>query len=300
MVKKSLLLGYRIALVLFGITAATLVLGALAIEFLIFPNIDQYKDNIAIFASTAAKQKIVIGNIKVDWQGINPHLAISNIGIYDAQNRLALQLKNTDVTFSWLSIPLLEPRLANLTIRSPELTIRRTSNGDIFVAGISMQGPSKPDLPNWLLRQSQFEVLNAKVIWLDEMRAVPALSLDKLNLQVMSPPWKSLLENHRFTISAIPSTGTIEPILMSGNVYGNDITQLSQWHGSVDATLNKANLVAFKPWVNYSILMHSVDLQSGVGSANVKIQFAKSQVQSIASKVALDNVQMQLRPILTP
>ena len=300
MVKKSLLLGYRIALVLFGITAATLVLGALAIEFLIFPNIDQYKDNIAIFASTAAKQKIVIGNIKVDWQGINPHLAISNIGIYDAQNRLALQLKNTDVTFSWLSIPLLEPRLANLTIRSPELTIRRTSNGDIFVAGISMQGPSKPDLPNWLLRQSQFEVLNAKVIWLDEMRAVPALSLDKLNLQVMSPPWKSLLENHRFTISAIPSTGTIEPILMSGNVYGNDITQLSQWHGSVDATLNKANLVAFKPWVNYSILMHSVDLQSGVGSANVKIQFAKSQVQSIASKVALDNVQMQFKANTDP
>ena len=224
MVKKSLLLGYRIALVLFGITSATLVLGALAIEFLIFPNIDQYKDNIAIFASTAAKQKIVIGNIKVDWQGINPHLAISNIDIYDAQNRPALQLKNTDVTFSWLSIPLLEARLANLTIRSPELTIRRTSNGDIFMAGISMQGPSKPDLPNWLLRQTQFEVLNAKVIWLDEMRAAPALSLDKLNLQVMSPPWKSLLENHRFTISAIPSTGTIEPILMSGNVYGNDIT----------------------------------------------------------------------------
>ncbi len=50
---------------------------------------------------------------------------IANIDIYDAQNRPALQLKKTDVTFSWLSIPLLEPHLANLVIREPELTIRR-------------------------------------------------------------------------------------------------------------------------------------------------------------------------------
>jgi uncharacterized protein (TIGR02099 family) len=300
MVKKSLLLGYRIALVLLSITAATLILGALAIQFLIFPNIDQYKDNIANFASTAAKQKIVIGNIKVGWQGLNPHLAVSNIDIYDVENRPALQLKNTDVSLSWLSIPLMEPRLANLTIRSPELTIRRTSNGDIFVAGISMQGPSKPDLPNWLLRQTQFEVLNAKVIWLDEMRAAPALSLDKLNLQVISPPWKSLVKNHRFLISTIPSIGTLEPIVISGNVYGNDITQLAQWHGSIDATLSKTNLVAYKPWIDYSVLMHAIDLQSGIGSANIKIQFAKSQVHSIASKLALDNVQMHFNTNIEP
>ena len=300
MVKKSLLLSYRVAIWLLSIASITLILGALAIQFLIFPNIDKYKNNIANFASNAAQQKIVIGNIKVGWQGLNPHLAVSNIDIYDAQNRPALQLKNTDVTFSWLSVALLEPRLANLTIRSPELIIRRTTNGDIFVAGISMQGPSKPELPNWLLRQTQFEVVNAKVLWLDEMRAAPALSLDKLNLQVTSPTWKRLVKNHRFTISAIPSTGSSQPISIKGNVYGNDVSQLALWHGSIDAALNQANLVAFKPWFDYSLITHTIDLQSGTGSASINVQFNKNQVQSIDSKLSLQNVQMQLKANAEP
>ena len=300
MVKKSLLLIYRLAFWLISIAVITLVFTALAIQFLVFPNIDHYKNNIATFASAATKQKVVIGNIKVGWQGFNPHLAVSNIDIYDAQNRPALQLKNTDVSLSWLSIPLLEPHLANLTVRTPELTIRRTSNGDIFVAGIRMQSPAKPDLANWLLRQTQFEVLNAKVIWLDEMRGAPALSLDKLNLQVISPPWKKLLKNHRLILSAVPSTGTLSPITINANVYGNDISQPTEWHGSAEAVLQNATLTAFKPWLDYSMLTHTVDLQSGTGSAQVKIQFAKAQVQSIASKVALDQVQMQFKANAEP
>jgi uncharacterized protein (TIGR02099 family) len=300
MVKKSLLLVYRVAFWLISIVIVILLLAALAIQFLVFPNIDQYKDKIASFASSAAKQKVVIGNIKADWQGINPHLSLSNINIYDTQNRPALQLKNTDASLSWLSIPLLEPRLASFIIRAPELIIRRSTNGDIFVAGISMQEPSKPDLANWLLRQTKFEVLNAKVVWLDEMRGAPALSLDKLDLQVVSPPWKSLLKNHRITISAAPSTGTITPININANVYGNDISQLAEWSGSVEASFKNADLAAFKPWFDYSALTHPIDLQSGIGSTQVKIQFAKSQVQSITSIVALDNVQMRLKANADP
>jgi uncharacterized protein YhdP len=140
MVKKSLLWVYRTAFWLIGIVIVIFMIAALAIQFFVFPNINQYKDKIAAYATFAANQKVVIGNIKADWQGINPHLSLSNIDLYDTQNRPALQLKDTDVSFSWLSIPLLEPHLANFTIRSPELTIRRNLNGDIFVAGVSMQG----------------------------------------------------------------------------------------------------------------------------------------------------------------
>lgn len=300
MVKKSLLWVYRAALWLIGGVVAIFIVTALIIQFYAFPHINQYKNNIADFASRATNQKVVIGNIQADWQGIHPHLALANITIYDAQNRPALQLKNTDVAFSWLSIPLLEPHLANLTIRSPELTIRRTTKGDIFVGGINMHGESKPDLPNWLLRQSQFDVLNAKVMWLDEMRNAPALSLNQLNLQVLSPAWKSLLKNHRVTASAIASAGSREPITVSANVYGNDVSQLAQWRGSVETKLKNADIAAFKPWVDYATFTHAVDVQSGVGSADTTIEFAKNIVQSVVSKVALNNVQLQLQANAEP
>ncbi|MEO7345004.1 MAG: AsmA family protein, partial [Methylotenera sp.] len=122
MVKKSLLWVYRITAWLLGVIIVVVLISALTIQFLVLPNINQYKDKIAEIASRSAKQKIVIGNIKAGWQGVNPHFMLSNIDIYDAQNRPALQLNNTEVALSWLSIPLLEPRLAELTIRTPELT----------------------------------------------------------------------------------------------------------------------------------------------------------------------------------
>jgi uncharacterized protein (TIGR02099 family) len=300
MVKKSLLRLYRIALLLTTIIIVIFLTAALVIQFYVFPSINQYKDKIANYATQAAHQKVVIGNIKASWQGINPHLSLSNIDLYDTENRPALALKDTDISFSWLSIPLLEPHLANFTIRSPELTIRRNLNGGIFVAGISMQGQSKPDLPNWLLRQSQLDVINAKVIWLDEMRNAPALSLEKLNLQVVSPPWKSFIKNHSVTLSAIVSAGTNEPITINANVYGNDINRLSEWYGSLETKLKNANVVAFKPWFDYSTITHPINLQSGVGSTDTTIEFAKNQVQSVTSNVALDNVKLLLKANTAP
>ena len=295
MVKKSLLLVYRIAFWLISIVVTIVLLAALAIQFLVFPNIDQYKVKIAAFTTNASKQKVTIGSIQAGWQGVNPHLTISNIDIYDAQNRPALQLKNTKVVLSWLSIPLFEPHLAELVVHSPELTIRRVASGEVFVAGISMNGTSKPDLPNWLLRQNHLEVMNAKVVWLDEMRGAPALSLDKLNLQIVSPPWKSLLKNHRITLSALPSIGTNNPITVNGNLYGNDVSRIAQWHGNITTQLKNANIAAFKPWVNYPI-----NLQAGIGSTEVVVNFANHQVQSIASNVMLDNVRMQLKANADP
>lgn len=295
MVKKSLFWAYRAALWLIGITIAVLLIAALGIHFWLMPNINQYKDDIADFASKATNQKVVIGNLQANWQGLNPHLSLSNIDIFDAQNRPALQLKNTEVALSWLSIPLLEPHLAELIIRDPELTIRRIASGEVFIAGISMLGASKPDLPNWLLRQNKLEVSNAKIVWLDEKRNAPSLSLDHLNIEISTPLWRSLVKNHLFTVSALPSTGTNNPIRFSGNFYGNDVAHTENWRGNMNMQLKNAQLAAFKPWVDYP-----VDLQSGTGSTDITVKFANHQVQSIASDVALENLQLQIKPTAAP
>lgn len=290
MVKKSLQRLYRVALWCAGIMAVTVILTAAAIQFLLLPNINQYKDTIASYASTTAQQKIVIGNIKAGWHGINPYLVLTDISLFDAQNRPALQLKNSELTLSWLSLLLLEPHLDQIIIRAPELTIRRISSGEIFVAGISMSGASKPDLPNWLLRQSKLKIDDAKVVWLDEMRAAPALSLNHLNLELFSPPWRSLLNNHKLSISALPSVGSRNPIKLSGNLYGNNISQLEQWHGDISLQLDNANLAAFKPWFDYPL-----DLSSGVGSTKLSVHFANKQLLSVTSDLSLKQLQMQLK-----
>lgn len=295
MVKKSLLLIYRATLWGVGIITSITLVAALVIQFVLMPNINEYKDKIAGFVEKTSQRKITIANIKADWQGINPHFTLSNIEIFDTENRPALQLKNTELSLSWLSILLFEPHFNQLSINSPELTIRRIKSGEIFFSGISLSGPSKPDLANWLLRQTKLNVLNAKVIWLDEMRAAPALSLDHLDLEVFSPPWRSLLKNHRLTMRTKTSTGSIYPIEFSGSIFGNDVSQLDKWHGSINIKLEQADLTAFKPWIDYPL-----DLQSGVGSSTMKISFANHQLESLSAEVALDQVRLLLKTNAEP
>lgn len=295
MVKKSLLWVYRALLWLVSISAFITVAVALVIHFWLMPNIGEHKDQIAEFASKSAKQKITIGGIQANWQGINPHLQLSNVDLFDAQDRIALQLKTIDVHLSWLSVPLLEPHLAELVIRDPALTVRRTTNGEIFVAGISMAGESNPDLANWLLRQNKLAITNAKILWLDELRHAPELSINRLNVEVLSPPWRSLVRNHSFTVSALPSTGSRYPLLVTGSLYGNDVRQTQNWHGTLHVQLKNADLAAYKAWVDYP-----ADLKSGIGSTNVVIDFSHHQVQSINSHVALANIQLQTKPHLAP
>ncbi len=295
MLKKTWRLLYRSTLWLAGTMLTIMLIAALMVQFWIMPNISQYKNDIAAFASKTAGQKVAIGDIQASWDGINPHLSISNIDIFDAENRPALQLKNTEISISWLSIPLMEPYLNMLAIRAPELTIRRIASGEIFVAGISMNGESRPALPNWLLRQNTVEVSQAKILWLDEKRSAPALSFNNFNLQLHSPLWKGLVKNHSFSISTLPSAGTSKPILIDGSFYGSDVSKTQEWDGHINLQLKEADLSAFKTWIDYPL-----DINTGIGSTNLKARFKNHALQSITSTVDIQNLQLQVKPGVSP
>ncbi|MDD2832551.1 MAG: YhdP family protein [Methylotenera sp.] len=295
MVKKSLFWLYKTILWLLGLLVSIIVVTALAIHFWLMPNIDRYKDDVAKFASQLANQKIVIGNIKADWQGINPHLSLDNVDIFDAQDRIALQLSNIETAFSWLSIPMLEPHLAEITVHAPALTIRRNADGEIFIAGISTRGNAEPQLANWLLRQSRLGVTNAKVTWIDELRNAPELSLTQLNIEIFSPPWKSLIRNHSFIITTIPSVGTAEPIRFAGSFYGKDVSKTEEWRGKANLQLKNADLAAFKSWLDYPL-----DLRTGLGSTDLNVEFSDNQLQSLSSQVSLNNLQLLVQANTAP
>lgn len=295
MLKKSVLWLWRSLLWLGIVTLSIVLISALAIQFWIMPNIGQYKNTIASFASKAVSQKVTIGNIQAGWHGINPQIVISNIDIYDQENRVALQLKNTRVTFSWLSIPLLEPRLDALNIHAPELTVRRIASGEIFVAGISMSGDSRPELPNWLLRQNAVDISDARIIWLDEKRNAPALSLDHFNLSLNSSLWRGLIKNHHFKLNTIPSAGGTIPVLVEGSFYGDDVGKTEQWDGHINLTFKNTDLAAFKTWIEYP-----VDIQAGIGSAHVKADFSSHALQSVSSRIDIQNLQVQAKADIAP
>ena len=270
---------YRWLIAALLIVLLIVVLVILAIRFIVFPNIDRYKNDIAAYATKTASQKISIGNIYTTWDGISPHIALFDVDLYDAENRAALKLNNVEATLSWLSVPLLRPRLASLTVNSPELTIRRKTDGSVYLAGINLSGASKPDFPNWLLSQAEVRIKNAQITWQDELRQAPPFSLTQLDLKLINPAWQSLFGRHTFTLSALPSLGSSQAIVASGHFIGRDVAQLKQWQGSISTQLKQADLSVWKPWLDHVILNQPIDVQSGTGDATVSLDFANSRIE---------------------
>ena len=289
MVKKSLLWIYRFTLATLWLIIIVLALSVLAMRYVVLPHIDDYKDTIAQRVSTAAHQKVTIGEIRASWHGLYPHLSLFKVDIYDAQNRPALTFDNIEASLSWLSIAILEPRFASIAVYKPALTIRREASGVVYLAGIAMNGPARPAFPNWLLQQSQIDVVNAEILWQDDFRKAPPLTLNNLNLQIISPAWEGLLGHHRFGLNATPSAGSSYPIDIRGSVYGKDVAKMDKWHGTVYAKVEGTDIAAWRNWITYPF-----DLREGFGAARLWMEFDQGRPMTVTSDVILSNVKTRM------
>lgn len=267
------------------------VIAAAVIRFAIFPNIDQYKSDISAQITQKIGLKTTIGKIVTDWDGVSPRILIRELDIYNEDNVSALHLENVKGTFSWLSIPMLHPHLSYLSLSNPKLTVHRKPSGNIFVAGLPVTGKGKPDLANWLLSQQDIKINNASIIWQDDMRQAPALSLNKVNFRLKNPAWRKIFGQHLFTLSALPSTGTKYPVSIDGDFFGRDIAQAETWKGNVNLSSKEIDLAAWKDWINYPI-----ELESGEGNANVSLTFSNKQVNKIKADVTLHNLLGKISP----
>ncbi|MCB5184591.1 TIGR02099 family protein [Methylobacillus gramineus] len=285
MVKNSLLWCYRATLAALWFIIIAFSLIVLSLRYLVLPNVGEYQGKITQLVSNAMGQPVTIGKIHASWNGLNPRLSLHNIDIYDHENRVALSFDHIETSLSWLSIPLLEPRFSSIIIYDPALTIRREIDGTVYVAGIPTGGPARPQFTNWLLRQSHINVSNATITWQDDLRKAPPLTLTQLNLRIDSPAWEGLVGHHRFGLQAQPSAGSSQPIDLRGNLYGKDISQPDQWHGTLYAHAEGTNIAAWRQW-----LPQLMDIRQGYGASRLWLEFADGTPEKLTTDVLLSNV----------
>ncbi len=255
------------------------------IQFYVFPHIDDYKDRIAHTLSQSIKQEVTIANIAIRWSGFSPQVTLKKVTVFDTQHRPALELPKVATRLSWSSLALLSPSLVSLRIDSPSLTIRRTANGEIFLAGISMSGEGNPAFANWLLAQRRIRVSHATVTWLDEQRAAPPLLLKDLNIEIRTPVWQRLLDRHSVRIDSLVSTGTTQRITVASVVIGNDVAAPEKWQGEVSLHLPQTDLSAWSPWVDLP-----VKIRAGQGNLTTTFNFEAGQIRKLAAQINLKSV----------
>jgi uncharacterized protein (TIGR02099 family) len=269
------------------ITLSLVILVVLAgiigvIQFYVFPHIDDYKDRIAQALSQAMKQEVTIEHIAIRWSGFAPHVTLGNVTVFDQQQRPALELSKISTRLSWSSVVLLKPSLTSLRIDAPNLIIRRTDNGELYLAGISMSGQGNPAFSNWLLSQRRINITHATVTWVDEQRQAPPLLLEDLNIEILTPVWQRLLNRHTIHMDSLVSTGTRQRIKLESVLIGHDVAKPEVWHGEVSLRLPQMDLAAWSPWLDLPVKVHQ-----GQGSLTTTFAFEAMQLQRLAAQVDL-------------
>ncbi|HSN40802.1 MAG TPA: YhdP family protein, partial [Burkholderiales bacterium] len=246
----------------------------------------QYREDIAQAVSRAAGQRITIGKISGNWDGMRPELKLENVTVLDAAGQPALELSRVDSTLSWRSLAAFEPRFHSLALYRPVLNLRRDPSGTIWVAGIAVS--HKPDesggIADWLLRQREIVVRDATLSWLDEMRQAPQLELKQVSLQVVNRG-----DRHRFGLRALPPQRLAGLLDIRGDLKGKTVRAPSDWDGRFFVQLDYADIAAWRTWVPFP-----VEILQGAGAIRSWVGFSRSQITEFTADVRLADVRTRL------
>jgi len=280
---------YRLALYLvlaagFGFAAIVL-----SLRYWILPNVENYRDDIAQAVTRASGQRVTIGSIKANWEGLRPQLELGDVQVFDRAGRPALALSRVDNVLAWRSLVYLELRFHTLHIYRPDLFVRRNAKGVLSVAGIELNETSADSgFSDWLLRQGEVRIHDARIVWQDDLRGAPPLELKQVEFRLDNSG-----SRHRFGLHAVPPADLAEPLDVRGDLRGDSVRDFAQWHGRLYLALGYADLAAWRAWVQYP-----VEFQRGAGALRLWLDFdAETLAQAIAD-VRLANVRTRLAPEL--
>jgi uncharacterized protein (TIGR02099 family) len=277
-----------------GIVAVTgfglFALALLAVRFVVFPQVERYRDALADALSAQLDRPVEIAVLATGWDGWNPKLVVEGLRVRDRGRAAAaplIELPAVELVVSWTSLPLLDLRLKELVIERPRLAIRRDRAGMLHVAGFEFdpaQAGEDRTLTDWLLRQRHIVVRDALILWNDDLRNAPQLVLDRVQFRM-----QNRLGRHRFGLTGAPPPEIAAPIDVRGDLRGLAGGDWQHARGSLYVRLDYADVAAWREWLPLPI-----PLASGKGALRLWLDLADAAHREIVVDLELAQVSTQL------
>jgi uncharacterized protein (TIGR02099 family) len=258
----------------------------LFLRYYALPKVPEYRSEIEQSASKALGQRVTIGAIDADWQGLRPELLLGNVTLYDHDGRAALSLPGIEATVAWSSVLVGAPRFYSLLFDRPRLEIRRDETGKFHVAGIELHPAQGADIGigQWVLSQREIIIREATVSWEDKLRGAPPLDLHSLDFVL-----RNGFLGHRFAFKAKPPPELASALEVRADLSGANLSDWGAWSGRVYAELEYADLTVWRRWVDYPI-----DIRAGKGGVRLWINLDGKSFSEATADVALSGVSVRL------
>jgi len=266
-----------------------------ALHWLIVPRIGEMRPQLEATASRMTGMTVRVGAIHAHSTNLLPAFELGNIRLIDAQGREALHLPRVLVSLSPRSA--LNLKFDQVLLDRPVLNVRRDAQGHIWLAGIDLSsGATEPDaaLLDRVFSQPEFVIRDGAVVWSDETRAVPPLSLRAVDVVMRN---RSRLHEFRFDATPPAEWGDRftamarfeQPFLSMNN------GRWQEWLGQVYADFSRIDVAQFKQYAD-----PGVDVEHGRGAVRAWIDIERGSVVAATADVALADVAVRVGRDLMP
>ena len=281
-------------LLLAGWIALGLAWGAL--HFLIVPRIAELRPWLEQQASQRLGVPVRLGAIVARSNGLIPSVELRDVQLLDAQGRAALRLP--------LVLAALSPRSAlgwgfeQLYIDSPELDVRRSADGRIWIAGFELPTTHSDNrsASDWLFSQTELVFRHGTLRWSDELRRQPTLQLGDVDLVIRKRHLR-----HSIRVDANPPAGWGTRLSLRGQFQQPLLTRhpgdWRNWVGQVFAQADQLDLAQLRNYMDFGT---ERELTQGRGSLRAWLDVDHNRITSATADLDLQAVSVKLAADLEP
>lgn len=276
------------------VASAWMVLGIVwvLLHFVIVPRIAEFRPLLEQQVSHALGVQVQVGAIVARSNGLIPSLELNDVRLLDTQGRIALRLPSVLAALSARS--LMGLGFEQLTVDHPELDVRRSKDGQIRVAGLSLpKGDAEnSDGADWVFSQPELVIRHGTVTWTDEMRDVAPLALTDVDWVL-----RNQHRTHAMRLDANPPAQWGARLSMSGifkqRLLSRGASDWQDWEGQLYANFSQVDLAQLRLYADLG-----VNLAKGAGSVRAWVDVSRGKVTGATADLALDDVMVTLDPKL--
>jgi len=265
----------------------------LALRYVVFPQIDDYREDISASLSAASGMAVSLQNVDAGWYGLRPTLILTAVRVADKQGNPVLGLERVEATLSWWTLLAGDLRFHDVDLFSPQLSLRRGPDGLIYLADKALNaGAAGEDgaLAAWLLDQPRLAIHDASLAWKDELAGVPEIRLRKVEIAVRKEG-----RRHLAALNATPPAAISEQLDARADLLFSRRGERWEASGSLYVEAARADLARLREH-----LPVPETLRAAVGAFRAWVDFEPGRVREVTADLNLRGVRAQLAADVLP
>lgn len=255
------------------------------------PRAERWQPQVEDWASAQLGLPVRMDGLSLS-RGWAPTLAMQGVRVSDARGDTVLRLPVVKASFSPLSLWRLN--LTALRIEQPNVQVRRSAEGRIFISGMALDewgdsADGSSAVADWFFALPRFELEGGQVLWQDDLRSSPPLALSEVSVRL-----RNGLGRHRLQLAATPPPDWGQRLSLQADMRGatwrRHVGDWRQWHGQVALDLPQLKAAPLGQYLG-----GQVHLAEATGGFQAQAQWQHGQWQRVQVQSHISAAKLRLQ-----